>query len=217
MEYCLTGEWQKLNQEEFQQTEFQKKELKRDLEYLIKMKKMDDEIAKKGKDPDQGPAGMLEMTDVVPVMGLIMAKFHIFECECSSAIEVWDQNEKRNRGFVFFFFFFFVFFFFFFFFCFFVLLFFCFLFFFVLFFVCFCSFFFFLNFFFLYLKNETVLFLVSLFLIFFSSFPHFSSSFLFLLCSVSQRQKRISTAFLEFVNVPPGKTVDGMEEVCELF
>ena len=79
--------------------------VQKDYEYLTKMKLMDKEIIKKrkrekkGKKGDEGEGerereGKFEMTDVVPVAGLIMARFTMYECEYLTALELWGQRKS---------------------------------------------------------------------------------------------------------------------------
>ena len=74
-----------------------------DLDYLKKMKKMDDEIYEKrkmekgkGKKGEEKTRGF-QMTDVVPIAGLVMARFSMFECEHRTALELWG---KLSTGFI---------------------------------------------------------------------------------------------------------------------
>ena len=62
--------------------------LQNDYEYLMKVKRMDQKIEEERK---KGTRELkhLEMSDVVPVSGLIVARFHIYECECRTALDLW--------------------------------------------------------------------------------------------------------------------------------
>ena len=83
--------------------------LKRDHEYLVTMKEMDENIKKKriaekdeeetkeGEGGEGGTKKGLEMTHVVPVAGLVMARFHIYECECLTALDLWDPAKKFQK------------------------------------------------------------------------------------------------------------------------
>jgi hypothetical protein len=71
--------------------------LEKDIEYLLKMKKMDQEIQKQRKEGTIQPTN-IEMTDVVPVGGLIMARLHILECELRTALELWAPIRGPNRN-----------------------------------------------------------------------------------------------------------------------
>jgi hypothetical protein len=63
--------------------------LVKDLEYLIQMKKMDEEI--RNQDQSWKASRKLEMSDVVPIGGLVMARLHVVECELRTALEVWGH------------------------------------------------------------------------------------------------------------------------------
>ena len=67
--------------------------MKRDHEYLVKMKKMDEKIAE-GKKEGKMEKKKLELSDVVPVAGLVMARFHVKNCELSTALEHWKKIEE---------------------------------------------------------------------------------------------------------------------------
>jgi hypothetical protein len=60
------------------------------MDYLLKMKSMDEEILKRKK--GNNTAAKLEMTDVVPIGGLVMAQLHVAECELQTAIELWSPK-----------------------------------------------------------------------------------------------------------------------------
>jgi hypothetical protein len=67
--------------------------MKNELEYLLKMKEMDNDIIQKRK------SGICEMskvvmTSVVPISGLIMARFHMYECELKTSIEIWGHRSE---------------------------------------------------------------------------------------------------------------------------
>ena len=34
----------------------------------------------------------LELSEAVPVAGLVMARIHIYECECLTALDLWDDG-----------------------------------------------------------------------------------------------------------------------------
>ena len=72
-----------MNDEKIQKSIFDKEVIeavKKDYEYLKKMKEMDMKISnaeKGGEEGEEGQRKKLEMTDVVPVGGLIMARFFL--------------------------------------------------------------------------------------------------------------------------------------------
>ncbi len=76
----------------------------KDLEYLLKMKAMDEDIRKKRKEredsekrgeetPDKETSVMrLEMSEVVPIAGLLMARLHLYDCELRTVLEIWGRK-----------------------------------------------------------------------------------------------------------------------------
>jgi hypothetical protein len=68
--------------------------LKKDMEYLLQMKAMDDEIQRKRKSGGEIGSSSLEMTDVVPIGGLILAHLRVAECELRTVIELWRPKRK---------------------------------------------------------------------------------------------------------------------------
>jgi hypothetical protein len=69
--------------------------LERDMEYLLKMKSMDEEI-KSRRESGILQATRVQMTDVVPVGGLVMARLHILECELRTALELWANHKSAD-------------------------------------------------------------------------------------------------------------------------
>ena len=67
--------------------------MKRDHEYLVKMKEMDEKISK-AKREGKMEKKELELSDVVPVAGLVMARFHVKNCELNTAIGHWQKMEE---------------------------------------------------------------------------------------------------------------------------
>ena len=65
--------------------------IQKDLDYLTKMKEMDEELFERLEGEDFQSVSV-EMTDVVPISGLLMGRFHMVECELRTALEIWDQN-----------------------------------------------------------------------------------------------------------------------------
>ena len=67
---------------------------------------MDEEIQKKKESGTKGP---IQMTAVVPIAGLIMARFHIYNNECQTICMMWGKDSKmknkepKKKGFSFFF------------------------------------------------------------------------------------------------------------------
>ena len=91
MLYVLEGDWAQFDLG-VSPTDQEKEMVRRDLNYLIKMKEMDHEIQEKRKEMKKG----LEMSEVVPVAGLVMARFHIYECECKTALDIWGPKDKQE-------------------------------------------------------------------------------------------------------------------------
>ena len=74
--------------------------MKRDHDYLVKMKEMDEEI-KQAKKEGTMEKKKLELSDVVPMAGLVMARFHIYNCELNTALSHWakmDEMAKKRCG-----------------------------------------------------------------------------------------------------------------------
>ena len=69
--------------------------VEKDVKYLMKMKAMDDEIQLRRARGDL-EARELEMSDVVPISGLIMARLHVLECELRTAVEIWDHKRDAQ-------------------------------------------------------------------------------------------------------------------------
>ena len=67
--------------------------MKRDHEYLVKMKEMDEKISE-AKREGKMEKKQLELSDVVPVAGLVMARFHVKNCELGTAIGHWKKKEE---------------------------------------------------------------------------------------------------------------------------
>ena len=70
--------------------------MRRDYEYLVKMKEMDEEIQEKLREGGMEKK-QLELSSVVPVSGLVMARFHVYNCELNTAIWHWETREKRTE------------------------------------------------------------------------------------------------------------------------
>uniref|UniRef100_A0A7S4NT83 Uncharacterized protein n=1 Tax=Paramoeba aestuarina TaxID=180227 RepID=A0A7S4NT83_9EUKA len=75
----------------------EKSVLQRDLAYLSKMKNMDADLREK-RLRGETTGERLKLTDVVPVVGLIMARFHIFECEAITALDMWKPQDAKERA-----------------------------------------------------------------------------------------------------------------------
>ena len=73
----------------------QRESLLSDLQYLQRVKAMDEEIKRKRQEGDLD-GKRSEMTDVVPVSGLVMARFHILETECHTTLEIWGKKKKKE-------------------------------------------------------------------------------------------------------------------------
>jgi hypothetical protein len=97
-------------------TDRQMAAIRSDYEYLMTMKTMDNQIKEKRRKRQEADAGSentselevrkLEMTHVVPVGGLVMARIHILECELDSAEIRWKGRpigfkfmaQKEKKG-----------------------------------------------------------------------------------------------------------------------
>ena len=93
MEFVLQRGWESfiLDEFRFEYSESDFDSLRKDYEYLKKVKAMDQQIKmeeKKGKEKKR-----VEMSEVVPVAGLVMARFHIYDCEISTILDLWGQKK----------------------------------------------------------------------------------------------------------------------------
>ena len=70
--------------------------LRRDYEYLVKMKEMDREIEKRKKEGRGEKKKGLVISEVVPVAGLVMARLHVYNCEVNTVVGHW--GEKKEGG-----------------------------------------------------------------------------------------------------------------------
>jgi hypothetical protein len=70
--------------------------LEKDMQYLLQMKAMDEEITKRRCLGQTSKLGEMQLTNVVPVGGLVMARFHVLLCELKTAIEIWSNKKKKK-------------------------------------------------------------------------------------------------------------------------
>ena len=70
--------------------------INKDLQYLVEMKEMDEEILRKRRD-GVCETSRIVMSSVVPIAGLIMARFHMYECELKTSIEIWGQKGEKVK------------------------------------------------------------------------------------------------------------------------
>ena len=70
--------------------------LKKDYEYLMKVKEMDLELKEKRKQKKREKEP-IQMTDAVPVSGLVMARFHIFRAECQTSLMIWEKKMSGSK------------------------------------------------------------------------------------------------------------------------
>ena len=68
-----------------------------DLNYLHEMKKMDNSIRERWAAGEK-EAERLQMTSVVPMAGLVQARFSILECELRTALEMWSPKKSPSNG-----------------------------------------------------------------------------------------------------------------------
>ena len=74
--------------------ELQVKSLQEDLRYLERMKQMDDKIRSCREKGEVAPTA-IEMSDIVPIAGLVMARFHMMDCELRTVQEMWGLARKE--------------------------------------------------------------------------------------------------------------------------
>ena len=77
--------------------ELQVKSLREDLGYLTRMKDMDEKIRVDRERGHLAPAA-LEMTDTVPIAGLVMARFHMMDCELRTVQDMWGFAKKKEAA-----------------------------------------------------------------------------------------------------------------------
>jgi hypothetical protein len=112
MAFVLGEEWRTcLGEEEEEWRNVNIAAVKMDYEYMMKMKEMDEELIrigrqegekdgeKRGEEGDatgvkEGEKKRLKLTDVVPIAGLIMGRFHMYECEHLTVIDIWTPKSK---------------------------------------------------------------------------------------------------------------------------
>ena len=102
MEFMLEKKWAGLPLEigwggeeegEDERGQDEREVMKGDHKYLVKMKEMDEKIAE-AKREGKMEKKKLELSDVVPVAGLVMARFHVKNCELNTAIQHWKKMEE---------------------------------------------------------------------------------------------------------------------------
>jgi hypothetical protein len=71
--------------------------LKKDVDYLLQMKSMDEDIKRQRQCGEVEASGKFEMSNVVPICGLLMARLHMFKCELETALELWDKDSKFTK------------------------------------------------------------------------------------------------------------------------
>jgi hypothetical protein len=108
MGYILQCDWHEL-QLGITLTKKQKSTLQNEINYIKTLKEMDAEIIQKRQKMRElseneheksetsgcGRVGLL-MTDVVPICGLIMARFHILHCELETSLEIWKSGHNSS-------------------------------------------------------------------------------------------------------------------------
>ena len=90
IEFVLKRDWKRTNFG-LKFTEEDIESVKKDYEYLMKVKQMDLELKEKRKQKNREKEP-LRMTDAVPVSGLVMARFHIFRAECQTSLMIWEKK-----------------------------------------------------------------------------------------------------------------------------
>jgi hypothetical protein len=94
LHFAIGCNWESLNLD-LVPTDRQGRCMKDDYEYLQKMKEMDEAIRERRmKKEKEGKRAM--MSDVVPIGGLVMARFHILECELRSILMKWKRRAPIN-------------------------------------------------------------------------------------------------------------------------
>ena len=96
----MTGEGAEDKDEKEERLERMMGGMLKDYEYLKKMKKMDMEIQEQARAEEEERRMRVEMSDVVPVAGLVMARFHMYENELLTAVDMWG-TPTETTGFFF--------------------------------------------------------------------------------------------------------------------
>jgi hypothetical protein len=71
-----------------------RKKLESDHAYLVEMKAMDEEIFRLKR--EKGPMSekkRIEMTTVVPISGLLIARLQVYACELTTVLDIWAPKE----------------------------------------------------------------------------------------------------------------------------
>jgi hypothetical protein len=98
MEYVLSGAWRQ-SFPEIEMSELEAANIRSDWRYLKKMISMDDEITALKKREGKLNKKQIVMSAVVPISGLVLARFHVMLCELTTVLDVWDrppQPPKQN-------------------------------------------------------------------------------------------------------------------------
>ena len=91
VKFILNLNWEQMSLGDYAVTSQQRVSLQDDLEYLREMKMMDDEI-QSTREKGAVVGKRAEMTGVVPIGGLVMARFHILDCELTSVMFRFRQS-----------------------------------------------------------------------------------------------------------------------------
>lgn len=68
-----------------------------DIDHLIAMETRDREISE-NRESGTRVYRPLEMSAIVPVAGLILARFHMNLCELTTVIELWETNKTKSKA-----------------------------------------------------------------------------------------------------------------------
>eukprot|EP00008_Paramoeba_atlantica_P011582 CAMPEP_0201479702 /NCGR_PEP_ID=MMETSP0151_2-20130828/4354_1 /ASSEMBLY_ACC=CAM_ASM_000257 /TAXON_ID=200890 /ORGANISM="Paramoeba atlantica, Strain 621/1 / CCAP 1560/9" /LENGTH=367 /DNA_ID=CAMNT_0047861311 /DNA_START=501 /DNA_END=1601 /DNA_ORIENTATION=+ len=105
MKYVLYRSWMKIgldNLLKIEETEIEAHlaTLQKDYEYLLETKKIDQQIEHDLLSEGQSSRNKerMKITAVVPVAGLIMARFHIYACECRTVVELWKAPASTTES-----------------------------------------------------------------------------------------------------------------------
>src|SRR5206468_793058 len=96
IKFTVNGEWRRYVPE-IEMTDAQAKNLQDDLDYLMEVKAMDDELDQLRMSGDRS-AQPLTITAVVPVAGLIIARFYVHAVNFTNALERWESRLKEIEG-----------------------------------------------------------------------------------------------------------------------
>ena len=96
MKFVLAGQWTRCV-DGIPFSDSQKERLQMDVDHLLAMEAKDREISE-SRDKGMRIYRPLEMSAIVPVAGLILARFHMNLCELSTVVELWGTARATQKA-----------------------------------------------------------------------------------------------------------------------